>query len=77
MQHKISSSGNLGSSRVKSGHSFGDVALQTFQQVSHHGLYHIIFFQSGVKFSSDTKEFTVSIPGKGNAVFNMEKKVKT
>ena len=35
------------------------------------------FFQSGVKFSSDTKEFTVSISGKGNAVFNMEKKVKT
>ena len=35
------------------------------------------FFQSGVKFSSDTEEFTVSIPGKGNAVFNVEKKVKT
>ena len=35
------------------------------------------FLQSGVKFSSDSKEFTVSIPGKGNAVFNMEKKVKT
>lgn len=29
----------------------------------------------GVKFSSSTKEFTVAIPGKGNAVFNMEKKV--
>ena len=35
------------------------------------------FFQSGVKFSADTEEFTLSIPGKGNAVFNMEKKVKT
>lgn len=32
------------------------------------------YFGKGVKFSSDTKEFTVSIPGKGNAVFNMEKK---
>lgn len=31
-------------------------------------------FGKGVKFSSGTKEFTVSIPGKGNAVFNMEKK---
>ena len=29
----------------------------------------------GVKFSSSTKEFTVAIPGKGNAVFNLEKKV--
>ena len=44
---------------------------------SHHGFYHFFFFRSGVKFSSDTKEFTVSIPGKGNTVFNMEKKVKT
>ena len=37
----------------------------------------IFFLQSGVKFSSDTKEFAVSIPGKGNAVFNLENKVKT
>ncbi|XP_022797311.1 renin receptor-like isoform X2 [Stylophora pistillata] len=28
----------------------------------------------GVKFSPSTKEFTVSVPRKGNAVFNMEKK---
>ena len=32
---------------------------------------------SGVKFSPSTKEFTVSVPDKGNAVFNMDKKVKT
>ena len=32
---------------------------------------------SGVKFSPSTKEFTVSVPNKGNAVFNMDKKVKT
>ena len=38
--------------------------------------YLFFFLSSGVKFSSGTKEFTVSIPGKGNAVFNMEKKVK-
>lgn len=30
----------------------------------------------GVKFAPSTKEFTVSIPGKGNAIFKMEKKVK-
>lgn len=28
----------------------------------------------GVKFAPSTKEFTVSIPGKGNAIFKMEKK---
>ncbi|PFX21425.1 Renin receptor [Stylophora pistillata] len=31
-------------------------------------------FGKGVKFSPSTKEFTVSVPRKGNAVFNMEKK---
>ncbi|KAJ7373439.1 Renin receptor [Desmophyllum pertusum] len=31
-------------------------------------------FGKGVKFASSTKEFTVSIPGKENAIFNMEKK---
>ncbi|XP_078380276.1 uncharacterized protein LOC144663239 [Oculina patagonica] len=31
-------------------------------------------FGKGVKFASSTKEFSVSIPGKGNAIFNMEKK---
>lgn len=31
-------------------------------------------FGKGVKFAPSTKEFTVSVPGKGNAVFNMEKK---
>lgn len=31
-------------------------------------------FGKGVKFAPSTKEFTVAIPGKGHAVFNMEKK---
>jgi len=31
-------------------------------------------FGKGVKFAPSTKEFTVAVPGKGNAVFNMEKK---
>ncbi|XP_027048746.1 renin receptor-like [Pocillopora damicornis] len=31
-------------------------------------------FGKGVKFAPSTKEFTVSVPLKGNAVFNMEKK---
>ncbi|XP_015769048.1 PREDICTED: renin receptor-like [Acropora digitifera] len=31
-------------------------------------------FGKGVKFSPSTKEFTVSVPDKGNAVFNMDKK---
>ncbi|KAL9965135.1 hypothetical protein ACROYT_G028891 [Oculina patagonica] len=31
-------------------------------------------FGKGVKFAPSTKEFTVSIQGKGNAIFNMEKK---
>lgn len=34
-----------------------------------------IYFFPGVKFAPSTKEFTVAIPGKGNAVFDMEKKV--
>lgn len=47
--------------------------------------YFVTFFQCtqcslfpsflGVKFAPSTKEFTVAIPGKGHAVFNMEKKV--
>ena len=35
----------------------------------------LILLFLGVKFASSTKEFTVAIPGKGNAIFNMEKKV--
>ena len=34
-----------------------------------------LVWSSGVKFAPSTKEFTVSVPLKGNAVFNMEKKV--
>ena len=44
-QHKIWIFGNLGSSRVKSGHSFGDAALQSSQQNSRiHIMDSIIFF---------------------------------
>lgn len=37
--------------------------------------YSLILLFLGVKFASSTKEFTVAIPGKGNAIFDMEKKV--
>lgn len=31
-------------------------------------------FGEGVKFAPSSKEFTVAVPGKGNAIFNMDKK---
>ena len=77
-QHKISIFGNLGSSRVKSAIRFETLRYSLFNRIQEFTSWTLsfFFFRSGVKSSSDTKEFTVSIPGKGNAVFNMEKKVK-